>query len=71
MLYKRLIAKLGTNLLTGGISYLHSSIMSSLVEQMARLHLCHFAYSARPMLQYAPMDKKIPPRLTESVSGAG
>src|SRR4030042_3506115 len=29
----------------------------------------HFASSVQPMLQYVQMDKKIPPRLTETVSG--
>src|SRR4030065_250516 len=38
MHYRRLIAKFGTNLLTGGTSHLDSSIMSSLVEQVAQLH---------------------------------
>lgn len=38
MQYKRLIAKFGTNLLTGGTGRLDSSIMSSLVEQVAQLH---------------------------------
>ena len=38
MLYKRLIAKFGTNLLTGGTGHLDLSIMSSLVEQVAQLH---------------------------------
>ncbi|MBM4447586.1 MAG: glutamate 5-kinase [Chloroflexi bacterium] len=38
MRYRRLIAKFGTNLLTGGTGRLDSSIMSSLVEQVAQLH---------------------------------
>jgi len=38
MRYQRLIAKFGTNLLTGGTGSLDSSIMSSLTEQVARLH---------------------------------
>jgi glutamate 5-kinase len=38
MRYRRLIAKFGTNLLTGGTGSLDSSIMSSLAEQVARLH---------------------------------
>ena len=38
MRYRRLIAKFGTNLLTGGTGHLDSSIMSSLVEQVAQLH---------------------------------
>ncbi len=38
MLYKRLIAKFGTNLLTGGTGHLDLSIMSSLIEQVAQLH---------------------------------
>ena len=38
MRYGRLIAKFGTNLLTGGAEKLDSGIMSSLVEQVARLH---------------------------------
>jgi len=38
MRYRRLIAKFGTNLLTGGTGSLDISIMSSLTEQIARLH---------------------------------
>ena len=38
MRYRRLIAKVGTNLLTGGTGSLDSSIMSSLAEQVASLH---------------------------------
>ena len=38
MSYKRLVAKFGTNLLTGGSGQLDLSIMSSLVEQVAHLH---------------------------------
>jgi glutamate 5-kinase len=38
MLYQRLVAKFGTNLLTGGTSHLDHNIMSSLVEQVAHLH---------------------------------
>jgi glutamate 5-kinase len=38
MLYKRLIAKFGTNLLTGGTGHLDLSIMSSLVDQVTQLH---------------------------------
>ena len=38
MQYKRLIAKFGTNLLTGGSGRLDSNIMSSLVKQVAQLH---------------------------------
>jgi len=38
MQYKRVVAKLGTNLLTGGTGHLDFSIMSSLVEQVAQLH---------------------------------
>src|SRR4030042_5574345 len=38
MRYRRLIAKFGTNLLTGGTGHLDSSIMSSLVQQVAQLH---------------------------------
>jgi glutamate 5-kinase len=36
--YKRIVVKLGTNLLTGGSSQLDQDIMSSLVAQIARLH---------------------------------
>jgi glutamate 5-kinase len=38
MRYPRLIAKFGTNLLTGGTGSLDSKIMSSLSEQVAELH---------------------------------
>lgn len=38
MRYKRLIAKFGTNLLTSGTGRLDSSIMSSLTEQVVKLH---------------------------------
>ncbi len=38
MRYQRLIAKFGTNLLTGSTDHLDFSIMSSLVEQVAQLH---------------------------------
>lgn len=38
MLYQRLVAKFGTNLLTGGTSRLDLDIMTSLVEQVAKLH---------------------------------
>ncbi len=38
MRYRRLIAKFGTNLLTGGTGSLEPSIMSSLTEQVAQLH---------------------------------
>src|SRR4030043_792389 len=38
MRYRRLIAKFGTNLLTGGTDHLDSNIMSSLTEQVAQLH---------------------------------
>jgi glutamate 5-kinase len=38
MRYRRLIAKFGTNLLTGGTGHLESNIMSSLAEQVAQLH---------------------------------
>jgi len=38
MQYKRLIAKFGTNLLTGGTGKLDSNIMSSMVDQLANLH---------------------------------
>lgn len=36
--YKRIVVKLGTNLLTGGKSQLDKDIMSSLAGQIARLH---------------------------------
>ncbi len=38
MSYKRLVAKFGTNLLTGGTGHLDHTIMSSLVGQVAQLH---------------------------------
>jgi len=38
MLYQRIVAKFGTNLLTGGSGRLNSNIMSSLAEQVAQLH---------------------------------
>ena len=38
MLYKRIVAKLGTNLLTGGSGCLNFDIMSNLVSQIAQLH---------------------------------
>jgi glutamate 5-kinase len=38
MLYQRIVAKFGTNLLTGGIGHLEFNIMSSLAEQVAQLH---------------------------------
>jgi len=38
MHYRRLIAKFGTNLLTGGTDHLDSNIMSSLTEQVVQLH---------------------------------
>jgi glutamate 5-kinase len=38
MNYRRFIAKLGTSLLTGGTGKLDSNIMSSLVEQISKLH---------------------------------
>lgn len=38
MLYKRIIAKFGTNLLTGGTGRLDLDIMSTLVGQIAQLH---------------------------------
>jgi glutamate 5-kinase len=36
--YKRIVVKLGTNLLTGGSSQLNKDVMSSLAAQIARLH---------------------------------
>jgi len=36
--YRRVVAKLGTSLLTGGSDHLDNNIMSSLVDQMAQLH---------------------------------
>lgn len=38
MLYQRIVAKFGTNLLTGGTGRLDSNIMSSLAGQVAQLH---------------------------------
>ena len=38
MSYKRLVAKFGTNLLTGGTDNLDYNIMSNLVQQVAHLH---------------------------------
>ena len=38
MLYQRLVAKFGTNLVTGGTGRLDLDIMTSLVEQVAQLH---------------------------------
>lgn len=38
MLYQRIVAKFGTNLLTGGTGRLESNIMSSLAGQVAQLH---------------------------------
>src|SRR4030042_1316724 len=38
MLYQRIVAKFGTNLLTGGTGHLEPNIMSSLAEQAAQLH---------------------------------
>ncbi|MGA7676830.1 MAG: glutamate 5-kinase [Dehalococcoidia bacterium] len=38
MLYQRIVAKFGTNLLTGGTGHLEPNIMSSLAEQVAQLH---------------------------------
>jgi len=36
--YRRLVVKLGTNLLTGGARHLDLELMASLVDQIARLH---------------------------------
>ncbi len=36
--YHRIVAKLGTSLLTGGSSYLNQDVMSNLVAQIAQLH---------------------------------
>jgi len=36
--YRRIVVKLGTNLLTGGSSQLDKDIMSNLASQIARLH---------------------------------
>jgi glutamate 5-kinase len=38
MLYKRIVAKFGTNLLTGGTDQLNLKVMASLVQQIAELH---------------------------------
>ena len=38
MKYKRIVAKFGTNLLTGGTDSLDNRIISDLVDQVARLH---------------------------------
>ncbi len=38
MLYKRIVAKLGTNLLTGDTSHLNQKVMTSLAQQIAELH---------------------------------
>src|SRR4030042_5795523 len=38
MLYKRVVAKFGTNLLTGGTDHLNQEIMASLAQQIAELH---------------------------------
>jgi glutamate 5-kinase len=38
MAYRRIVAKFGTSLLTSGTAHLDLQIMSSLVEQIARLH---------------------------------
>jgi len=38
MLYKRIIAKFGTNLITGGTGHLDLKAMASLVDQIAQLH---------------------------------
>jgi glutamate 5-kinase len=38
MTYRRIVAKFGTNLLTTGTDHLDLQVMSSLVEQIARLH---------------------------------
>jgi len=39
LLYHRIVVKLGTSLLTGGSDHLDKQIMSSLVAQVARLHV--------------------------------
>ncbi|UCB43383.1 MAG: glutamate 5-kinase [Dehalococcoidales bacterium] len=36
--YKRIVAKFGTGLITGGTSHLDQTVMAGLVEQIARLH---------------------------------
>jgi len=38
MTHRRIVAKLGTSLLTSGTDHLDLQVMSSLVEQIARLH---------------------------------
>jgi glutamate 5-kinase len=38
MSYRRVVAKFGTSLLTSGTDHLDLQVMSSLVEQIARLH---------------------------------
>ncbi|MCK4722884.1 MAG: hypothetical protein KAT75_06250 [Dehalococcoidia bacterium] len=38
MRYQRLVAKFGTNLLTGGAGQLDLEFMATLVEQIAQLH---------------------------------
>jgi glutamate 5-kinase len=38
MTYHRIVAKFGTSLLTSGTDHLDLQVMSSLVEQIARLH---------------------------------
>jgi glutamate 5-kinase len=38
MFYKRIVVKLGTNLLTGGTNHLNQKVMSNLAQQIARLH---------------------------------
>lgn len=38
MRYKRIVIKLGTNLLTGGTSYLSQEVMADIVRQIASLH---------------------------------
>ena len=38
MSYHRIVAKFGTSLLTSGTDHLDLQVMSSLVEQIARLH---------------------------------
>lgn len=38
MLYKRIVAKFGTNLLTGGTDLLNQKVMANLAKQIAQLH---------------------------------
>ena len=38
MAYQRIVAKFGTSFLTSGTDHLDLQVMSSLVEQIARLH---------------------------------